>query len=461
MKKTLLALAIAALSANVFAAPTVVNVIAEGTTAAPAVFAKEIAVAASGTVLGSADVVVNLTSGFALSEGYIRVELSNGAKFADVPTFTVAGGTPAALPAAGGKDQNFVILKFSETAAGVPVAANAAVAINLVGGIKAVNKDAVALTYSLHQLAGEANNKTNALKTLSAGLVSFADAVEFKQTSLVTPADLIDAIGSESKQFINGAAPSLTQDLVTLQVAAADYAPSLPGVQTALLANGETATPAAIVASTVWTLAGNFSAVAASGLTSTVAAATEVPAIAADKQTVTFTNIVAGGSATQNISYKVTGTNEVAETGVAVSVAPTAIPGYVLSPVSLGTKAVLKKNGKTESVDLALKPGGAYSNFVRISNKDTISGAFFIKVINDAGQSASFPLSDIPGQPATLAAGASTSQISIQQIFDAAAAKNLALSGDGKLRLEVTGQTNNLSVQSYTTAKDGNSFSTF
>jgi len=461
MKKTLLALAITALSANVFAAS--VTVTAEGTTAAPAVFAKEIAVAASGTAVGTDDLVVNLTSGFALSEGFIRIELSNGAKFADVPTFTVAGGTPAALPAAGGKDQNFVILKFAEAAPGTPVAANAAIAVTLVGGVKVVNKDAVALTYSLHQLAGEANNKTNALKTLSAGLVSFADAVEFKQTSLVST-NLIDAIGSESKQFITaGGVRSTTQDLVTLEVAAADYAPNTAGVQTALLPSGAVATPANIIASTKWTLAGNFSAVAANGLTSSVAATTEVPVIAADKQAVTFTNAAAGGSTTQNISYKVTGTDEIAETGVAVSVEPTAATGYVVSPVSLGTKAALKKNGKTEVVNLALKPGGAYSNFVRISNTDTITGAFFIKVINDAGKSVSFPLSAVNGQPATLTAGASTTQMSIQSIYDAAVAKDatFATSGEGKLRLEVTGQTNGLNVQSYTVSKDGNSFATF
>lgn len=393
--------------------------------------------------------MTTVQAGFALPAGFVRFDLTNGAKFKDVPALGGVAGTVAS----GGAGQSFVIFNFT-----APVTPTTALTLTSNNGITVVNKNAVGISYGIYETAGAAVAQTGNLKTTkNAGtLLSFAPALVV--TATPGPSTLkIDAIGSESKKFANatpGAAAVLATPLTTLSMA-------LPTVTAAnpmpLLKTGvAVAAPTDIASTAAWTVKGNFSAVATTGLT---AAAGGLATIAADKQSVTF---AANAAAPGLVTYTVTGTSDIAEAGVTATFTPTAASAdYEVAPVTIANAGKLEKNGKTESVNLALKPGGAYSNFVRISNTDTIPGAFFIKVINDAGQSASFALSDVAGQPATLAAGASTTQLSIQSIFDAAAAKGLALSGEGKLRLEVTGQTNGLSVQSYTVAKDGNSFATF
>ena len=133
------------------------------------------------------------------------------------------------------------------------------------------------------------------------------------------------------------------------------------------------------------------------------------------------------------------------------------------APADVTSFANLSKNGASEEVDLALNPSCVYSNFIRISNTSTIAGDVFLTVINDSGASAAINLQDIAGQTGSnvLNAGASTTQISIQDIFAAASAKGLVLTGQNKLRLVVDAQVPTIDVQSITTSKDQNSFSTF
>lgn len=429
MKKTLLALAVSALSVNAFA----VNL---DTAAGTQVFAQEIKIAAAGTDIGAAAVTATVNAGFSLPAGFVRFDLTNGAKFKADPALT---GVTSTL-AAGGAGQSFAIFNFT-----APVTPATPLTLTSNNGITVVNKAAVGISYGLYETAGNATTQTGNLNAKSGTLLSFTPALTV--TATPAPAALkIDAIGAESKKFAGNA---IATPLTTL-TAALVATPTLKIDGTAVAAVTDIAPTAA------WKLNGNFSAVAVNGLN---AAAGGAATIAADKQSVTY---AANAASPALVTYTVTGTTEIAETGVSAVFTPTAAAGYEdVAPVTIANAGKLEKNGTTEAVDLALKPGGAYSNYVRISNKDTIPGAFFIKVINDAGQAVSFPLSDVAGQPATIAAGASTTQLSIQSIFDAAAAKGLALSGEGKLRLEVTGQTNNLSVQSYTIAKDGNSFATF
>ncbi len=428
MKKSLLALAVTALSANAFAVNLDDNT---GVTT----YAKEITVVSTGSTLAGASASVK--AGFALAtDGYVRFELSNGAKFKTITGLVSVPATSTYSVAAGGVGQNFVIFRTNGNGVAIDDV------LNLTATYDVVNKEAVGISYSLYETAANAVAKTGALATKSGTLLNFASALAVSAVD-ANPWQ-IDAISSESKQFASFPAGKTTP-LLSLSVGDA------AGNQLNALGTADVTAAAVLAATSKWSLSGNFSAVATNGL---VAGATPF-VLAADKQSAELVN------ATGLVSYTVTGADEIAETSISATFTPVANAGYEVSPVSFANVTELEKNGTTRDIDLALKPGGAYSNFVRISNKDTISGAFFIKVINDEGQSVSFPLSDVAGQPATLAAGASTTQMSIQSIFDAAAAKGLALSGEGKLRLEVTGQTNDLDVQTYTVAKDGNSFATF
>lgn len=428
MKKTLLALAITALSANAFA----VNL---DTPATPGTqtFASEIKVASTGTTLGtvattSIDTTVKVGFGMA-GDVYVRYDLTNGAKFKAAPTIT------GFSIASGGVDSTFVILRKDTVGAGI------ADVLTLKSDISVINKSDVGVSYSLYETAANAVAKTGSLNNKNGTLLSFVSALSV--TAATTTPLKIDAIGSASKKFVG---PVVATDLTTLTVATAAGAPlniaGAPVVYTDII-NATTSS---------WTLGGNFSAVAS------IKAGAEVFTVATDKQTATLADLT---KATGVVAYTVTGTADIAETVISATLTPVALTGYEVANVVVAKASELVKNGTTKTVNLALKPGGTYSNYVRISNTDTISGLFSVKVINDAGASASFPLSDVAGQTASIAAGASTTQMTIQTIYNAAAAKGLVISGEGKLRLEVTGQVNNLDVQTYTVSKDGNSFATF
>lgn len=429
MKKTLLAFAVAAISANAFAVNLNDNTLVQS-------YAQEINVAATGTSLAGVTATVN--AGFALAtDGYVRFDLANGATFA-------AGSTPALVstPAtstysisAGGAGQNFVIFRTN----GNGVLINDSLALSAV--VSVTNKNAVGVTYNLYETAANAVAQSGALSTRSGTLLNFRSALDVTAVSAVGGAR-IDAISKESKEFIGGNTATEV-DLTDLTV----------DVDTnVLLATGAPIAAVANIASAYsWTLNGNFSA--ENGIDDFAASGFNV---AADKQSATLANAANG-----IVTYTVTGTDEIAETTVSAVFSATPVAGYTIPSITIANAAVLSKNGTTADVDLALNPNGRFSNFVRISNKDTITGAFSLRVIADDGQSVSFPLSAVEGQSSTLAAGASTAQMSIQQIFDAAQAAGLALSGEGKLRLQVTGQVNALDVQTYTVATDGTTFSTF
>jgi len=424
MKKTLLAVAVAALSANAFAVDLDDN-------SGVQFYAQEITVAATGTTLAGA--TADVTAGFALAtDGYVRFDLANGATFDGVPALDTTGASAYSV-SAGGDGANYVIFRTD----GSGVAINEV--LTLTGDVSVTGKTAVGLTYNLYETAANAVAKSGSLATRTGTLLNFRSALSVTATEAAGILN-IDAISSESKQFVG---PAAVTDLTDLSVTVVPATLTPAGVAVAAIGD--------IASAYSWTLNGNFSAEA--GIADAGATAFTV---AADKQSATLANAANG-----TVTYTVTTTDEIAETVVSAVFSATPVAGYTISNVTVANAAELEKNGTTVDVDLALKPGGVFSNYVRISNKDTIPGAFSIRVIADDGQSASFPLSAVAGQPATLAAGASTTQMSIQQVFDAAQAAGLALSGEGKLRLEVTGQVNDLDVQTYTVATDGTTFSTF
>ena len=145
-----------------------------------------------------------------------------------------------------------------------------------------------------------------------------------------------------------------------------------------------------------------------------------------------------------------------------VKFVPVAKDGYNLNTKDLGVLGTLAKNGATAEANLLLAHDTSYTNLVRITNTTGIKGDLFITVIADDGKSVTFPLSDVAGQPAALAAGASTEQMNVSAIYDAAAAKGFVATGQKKMRLKVEGEVgaNGLSLQVYTVSKDGNALNT-
>lgn len=120
----------------------------------------------------------------------------------------------------------------------------------------------------------------------------------------------------------------------------------------------------------------------------------------------------------------------------------------------------LTKNGSSDSQDLAFSADSSYKTFVRVSNLGGQAGKISFTVYGDDGSSATFPLSAIAGQDATLNAQASTSQIALKDLHTAAVAAGLAEKA-GKLRIVASGDVSKLSLQTYVLSTDGTTFSRF
>ncbi|WP_312513510.1 hypothetical protein [Stutzerimonas nitrititolerans] len=450
MKKTLLALAVSALSVNAFAAPLDYK-----TGAAPVVvntIAKEV-VGVSGGALTTTD-TVQWNAGFSTTnQNLVRIDLSNGAKFTAAPTLTV--NTLTSTISAGGQGESYAVFQLNGAAT---EAASAAVTLAF-AGLTAVNQGDIGVQYRLYSTQFDAANATtNTVANGSFPYATFANGLVFSADATAAAVSKQIDVTKESKKFANNTLISAPFGGLNLSVKANTFGADL----------GTPLTLDTLVGATpVITVSGDFSATDGTPANLKLGAI-GATTIAADKKSATFTlptaPIPALTAANSALTYQVNGTTAIAPSAFNAKLALGTAAALTAAPAEVVGFANLGKNGATAEVDLALKPGGVFSNYVRISNKSGIAGDVFITVINDAGQSATVSLGEVAGQTSNnLAAGASTTQMSIQDIFNAAATKGLAIANEGKLRLNVEAQITEgkLSVQTYTVATDGTTFSTF
>ncbi|MFM4972908.1 hypothetical protein [Aeromonas dhakensis] len=456
MKKTLIALAVAGLSFNAAA----VNL---NTGADTAKFASEIKVdTTAGTTFGTAATGTALNAvnelGFSISNAnkrYIRYDLTGATFKGVVPAdFVLTDGTFVISQV--GADKDFIIV---EVNAGKDIAANATLTFKTDGRLVLKGKNAVAISYRLFETALDAvaNDPSKALAKASGQLMTFTPAIIAKVEKKGS-ADKIDVTTSSMKFVDDSKAQSLSTVLGQVSITAD---------KDALLVDGTEVTATEdILAASKLVVNGDFSAGAldANGKLElgTIAlkgvAATKVEASKAELAVANTGVLAANG----NISYTVGGKVAIAPQSVTATFVPTVADAtsFELSNIDLGEIGVLNKNGSTQEANLVLAPDTSYTNLVRISNTSGIAGKFFVTVFADDGKSVSFPLSAVAGQPAELAAGASTQQMKVADIYAAAEAKGLVLTGDKKLRLKVEGEVASLSLQNYTVSKDGNALNT-
>lgn len=455
MKKTLLALAITALSANAFAA----NV--DYTVATPVVNTIATELNIPGTNVITTVDTLTWDVGFSITantQRYIRVTLGGGATFSTAPTMAV-DGVAAVLSQGGTPTTSYAIFEVSPAA---NVLATADVVLTL-ANLKITGKNSISAAYSLYETAVDAVNSTNALASKPAApYVNFASGLSTKVQSLGTQ-KVINVSATPASSTFTGALTATTAKVAGVAIDAVAGLVTYNTAVAATLAN-------LVAAGTQLVITGDFSAgVQAAGLP--VVGTAKLGGVDATSMTATTATFLlnenaVGAPATPtyvDVVYTVGGTAAITPavyTGL-YDVVTDAVA--TTSDVNLGQTTELAKNGASEEVNLALNPNGVYSNFVRISNTSSIAGEVFLTVINDAGASKSIKLQDIAGQTATnvLGAGASTTQINIQSIFAAAEAKGLVLTGEKKLRLVVDAQVPSIDVQSITVAKDSNSFATF
>jgi len=126
-------------------------------------------------------------------------------------------------------------------------------------------------------------------------------------------------------------------------------------------------------------------------------------------------------------------------------------------PIDVGEQSCTIGNtqysGSTDRIDFTLTPGGAFSQFVRVTNPSGVDGNVTFTVYNDAGESVTVSMDDITirvqGEdvdlPAGLPSNGSSPLININAIYNAAQAADgdfaIGSAQDGdKMRIEVRGE---------------------
>jgi hypothetical protein len=452
MKKTLIALAVAGLSFNAAAVDL------SDAASVPASYASEITLPAVLTDSAAKDLDVTFKLGFSATAGvkrYVRVDLTNAVFDTAVVkgNLDLTAADPLSLDPAtnsvsvgGANGDSYVVIEISP----LKNLANDTKLTLALANVKALGGDA-SVQYRLYETGVDAAaGSANTLAAKSGKLFGFKSGLTAKVT--VKGADNKIDVTQESKYF-DGAAADAATGVGAISIAATADVLAKTGVAVTL---GDMVDTAKLE------VAGDFSAglkdadgklVAGSAVFTSAGAAT----VTATKAEFSFDPAANTGGA---LTFTVDGKTAIEAQDMTVKFVPVAESGYTLSAVELGVIGTLAKNGSSAIANLVLAPDTSYTNLVRISNTSGIAGKFFITAIADDGKNVTFALSDVAGQPATLAAGASTQQMKVADIYAAAQVKGLALTGDKKLRLKVEGEVGSLSLQNYTVSKDGNALNT-
>lgn len=445
MKKTLIALAVAGLSFNAMA----VNLNADKPADTTSKYPKELAISAGTVVADDTVEQVLVKAGVSLTTPYVRFELAN-AKFEEVPTLTTDNAVtppPASVDVewvltAGGKGENYAVFNKKLKAGGT---ANSIIGetltLSAASGLKLETQSKVDVTYSIHETAAGAINKTGALLTKSGTVLDFVDSlvVSAKPATGVKEIQLAPTTAAnKGKVFTGPDAGKLETPFISLSV----------GTVTELKKqDGSPAVLSDLIASGTWTLSGDFSA------------RKDADAVTGDFKATDSKAVLASAlpaALTADTVYKVGGTKLI--NGGVYGAELTVVPktGYVFGSYKTANAVEIKKNGSTTEIDLALNPVGAYDNYVRVTNKGSAAGEVTFNVINDQGEVKQTTLASVLGaDKGLLNAGASTTQINIKDIADKAGFTAV----DGKLRLVIDttiprkGYDNMVVAQSYAANK--------
>lgn len=418
MKKTLIALAVAGLSFNAMA----INFTTDKPSDTTSKYPKELAITAGTVIAVAAPETVIVKAGVSLTTPYVRFELTN-AKFEDVPTLaTDAGADFEWVLTAGGKGENYAVFNKKLKAGGTANSIIGEVLIlSAAKGLKLDAQSKVDVTYSIHETAAGAINKTGALLTKSGTQLDFVDSLEVsaKADADLKEIDLSPKTAADKGKVFTDDATKLKTPFINLSVGTVADLKKQDGTP-ALLTD--------LIASGTWVLTGDFSArpaAAADGVTGAAFMTTDSKATLA---------AALPGQLTADTIYNVGGSKLI--NGGVYSAELTVVPktGYVFGSYKTANAAEIKKNGSSTEIDLALNPVGAYDNFIRVTNKGNAAGEVTFNVINDQGAVKQTTLASVLGaDKGLLAAGASTTQINIKDIADKAGFTSV----DGKLRLVI------------------------
>ena len=511
-KKQLIIILVAGLFCGT--ANAVVDLNAEGTVASPV---GTVMIANENTINGKAGTDVsgaayNVTgkTGFIIPSGetyYARIDLGGGATFGEevATNFNGLGGTIGR--ASGGMGDNDVILSIPG-----PNADDTDWTIeNMVYKLK--SKGTVSFMYRLYETASAAvAGGNNALSTQSANLITFANATSM--AGAASKSSDID-VASSSVKYENGTS---TSHIMKINIKNAR------GSQVAVGADGTDVMMEMVVDKITLTATGDFTAVAAPAkgkpagkvwLDVDDKCTPDIPAVPADtdagtdavavirgghnlglakindaglEAVVTLTNAdnadndpdladdpeYFGDITNAYLCMMTNGVSEIPEGSYKGKLSMTAADTYVAIADVNFKGSTLERNSDSADLNFLLSPDGTFRNFVRLTNTSSVQGSnLMVTLINDAGDKATFPLSDVDGLSDELAPRASTKLININALYAAAQALKLAegekmftVMGEGmgdKLRAEFEGSilTGNLKAQALSVSTDNTSFFTF
>jgi len=493
MNKKTLSLAVAAAAAGAAPAVFAAQDLTATTNANLLYFATENTVLPTGSTVENAGNVLDVVTkvGFSITdaaERYIRYDIT-GATFAanmadgDLVVESAANNATASISAGGAAKDSYVIYEVSTASDAANNAVsptnNATIALP---NLTITGESGVSISYALYSTpeAAVANSGT-ALGSDSGAIVAFTAAGT--HGAVTSTAANID-VGQGNTYFASGTKAATTvigafKNTVTPTITV--YA--LPDASTQV---NTTAGLATIAGNTTLEVMGDFSFVqdldtdgAPDGTFTTVAApvfiangtdcnasVTVVPnatSLTATKATFNLTGTADVGDDTYYVCATANGASTIPEqtfTGTISTSGSTGVYDAESASVTLGT---LSKNGTNVTLNLALTPGGAFSNFVRIVNTSGISGDVSMTVFNDSGDSVNIDMGDIDGvDSSSLGAQSSTDLITVSAIYDAAVAGDATFDvGSGKLRISIDGEFTSIDAQSITLSTDNTTFTTF
>ncbi len=187
---------------------------------------------------------------------------------------------------------------------------------------------------------------------------------------------------------------------------------------------------------------------------------TDLPATTLTATTATWTITNQAAMAAADIVEVVDGTTPIGVGAASLSSNIVWANTTYATTATSGTLRNLQKNGGTAIANFALKPGGTFSNYIRISNTSSVDGKVYITLYEDDGAvSAPFALSQVDASYSDILKGqASTPALTIQKLFDAS---GLTAGYQGKLRVHVEGEFPTVNIQSFTLSLDGQTFNVF
>lgn len=441
----------------------------------PDYIASEFTVASTGTTINAGTTAL-VDAGFSVDDSnkrYLRFDISGGAWVEQLAAVALAvndssgaGGAVETYSAGGATTDSYVIFGVLAST-GNNVVASDDVVFTPTNGIVVTDQAGVSITYQMFETAAAAvANSGSALASDTGAIISFT-AGNTTSADTVSPSAIDVTVSTGTGAVFVGGNANIIGQVNTVDSA---LAPTDDTGTAANTANMEASSTLTVTGD--FTFAQDLTAGAPDGTYSVANVflddgnpncdSSDQAATAVNDTTATF-NTSAFEAGTFAVCVNANGVSLIAEQTFTGSYTSVAATGYGAETTAL-TLGTLAKNGASASQSLVLTPGGAFSNYLRVTNTSNISGNVTFSLTNDAGTSVSgVTLGSISGQSSTTLAGqSSTGLININDLYAAAqAADSTFAHNSGKLRVTVNANFSSVEMQNITLATDNTSFSTF